>query len=808
MSLKTTYSNTELSPFYVGGALATLATDNGSLLATAVEEDVVITDLTTNEHLHQLEGDGEQITCLQLTPDGKYLAMVSQSQQLRIFNLHESRITKTHKLSSPVFLSAVDPTSTLFALGGSDGSVVVFDIENGFVTHSFKGHGSTISALRFQGQLNSSQWRLISGDTMGLIKVWDLVKRRAIATLNEHNSAVRGLDCSADGAWLLSGGRDDVLMVWDTKSWRLQRTIPVQQQVEACGFINDSSSLSLCYSAGGDAVLKLWDLSHSSNSATLYAQTQQPVEELMISGVLRFAEDQLFLVLSDQTLFQVDLSRVEQGQPIRIEKTIAGNHGTIADMRYVGPELNLLALATNSPGLRIIDPAVAPLEVDIYEGHTDLLNALDATEDGLWIATGAKDNEARLWRYNHETSKFQLYAVFKGHAGGVTAVALPRSEHCGTGGGGAAAAPKFVLTASSDLTVKKWKVPKPAGKNKNGGGENSDSEVHVVKTSEYTRRAHDKDINALDISPNDEFFATASYDKTAKVWDLDSGETVGILKGHKRGLWDVKFCVYDKVLATASGDKTVKIWSLKDFTCLKTLEGHTNSVQRVEFLNAEQVITTGADGLVKIWDTGLGEDLKTYDQHSNRIWALLVKNQGAEFITADADGVFQFWKDNTEEVQAQEEEASKLRVEQEQSLQNFMSRGKWGEAFLLALTLDQPMRLYNVLKNSVLANPAPEEFILGEEIDSTLSKLTDDQILLLFKRIRTWNVNARLFQVSQKLIQAIFTICNVDKLIDIPGLATLVESVLIYNDRHLARLEGLCEQSFILDYSVGEMNKL
>ncbi|KAH3672193.1 hypothetical protein WICMUC_004422 [Wickerhamomyces mucosus] len=786
MSLRTTYINSELAPFYVGGSLASLSSD-GAVLATAILEDIVITDLTTNEILHKLEGDGEQITCLQLSPDSSFLAIISQSQQLRIFDLRESKFIKNQKLSSPVFVSATDPTSTLFAFGGSDGSVVVFDIENGFITHSFKGHGSTVSALKFHGELNSSNWKLISGDTTGLIKVWDLVKRKAIATLNEHNSAVRGLAIGGEeNKFLLSGGRDDVLMIWDTKYWKLKKTISAQQQVEACGFINEE----LIYSAGGDAVFKIWNLSNDK----IFAKTTQPIEELLITGVLPTDDEKLLLVLSDQTLFEIDLTLIEQNETIQISKKIAGNHGTIADMRYVGPNLNLIALATNSPGLRIIDPINNPLEVEIFEGHTDLLNALDATYDGKWIATAGKDNEARLWRFNEQEEKFETYAIFKGHASSVSAIALPRSEN-------ELVYPKFLITGSSDLTIKKWKVPKPS---KN----NDDQLPYIVKTSEYTRRAHEKDINSLDISPNDEFFATASYDKTGKVWDLESGETIGILKGHKRGLWDIKFCKYDKVLITASGDKTVKLWSLKEFTCLKTFEGHTNSVQKVEFLNKEnQIISTGADGLIKIWDVSLGECLKTYDEHANRIWALIVKNNGEEFITADADGVFQFWVDNTDEINAKEEEESKLRVEQEQSLQNYINSGNWGEAFLLALTLDQPMRLYNVLKSSISANIS-EEFILGEEIDSQLIKLNDDQIILLFKRIRTWNVNSKFFQVSQKLIRSLLKNLSIDKLIEIPGLIPLIEAIIPYNERHFSRLDDLVEQSFILDFSIEEMNKL
>lgn len=782
MSFKTSYLNTELAPFYVGGSLATLLED-GSILATAVLEDIVITDLSMNEVLHKLEGDGELITALQLTPDGKYLAVISQSQQLRIFDLHESKFIKNFKLSSPVYITSADPTSTLFAFGGSDGIVIVFDIENGFVTHSFKGHGSTISALKFHGELNSKDWKLASGDTTGLIKIWDLTKRKAIATLNEHGNAVRGLSFNSN--FLISGGRDDILIIWDSKSFKSKNIISAKQQVEACGFINDE----LIYTAGGDGIFKVWNV----KSGKFITETKKPIEELLITGVLSILQDdKLLLILSDQTLYEIDVTTIEEGKTIEILKKIAGNHGTIADMRYVGPNLNLIALATNSPSLRIIDPMNKPFEVEILEGHSDLLNSLDSTNDGLWIATASKDNEARLWRYNEIIETFETVAIFKGHVGSISSISISKIDMN---------QPQFLITGSNDLTIKKWKIPKF----KKGV---EISEPVVIKSSEYTRRAHEKDINSIDISPNDEFFATASYDKTAKIWDLDTGETVGILKGHKRGLWDIKFCKYDKLLVTGSGDKTLKLWSLNEFKCLKTFEGHTNSVQRVEFLNREkQLISTGADGLIKIWDLTTSECLKTLDMHSNRIWSLILKNNGEEFITADADGVFQFWVDNTEEVNKEQEEAMKLKVEQEQSLQNYINDKNWKNAFLLALKLDHPMRLYNVLKESINSNQ-DDNFIINEDIDSIIKTLNDEQILLLFKRIRNWNVNAKFFQVSQKLIKVILKSFSFDKLIEIPGLIKIIEILIPYNERHFNRLDDLIEQSFILDYSIEEMSKV
>ena len=237
------------------------------------------------------------------------------------------------------------------------------------------------------------------------------------------------------------------------------------------------------YTAGLENILKVWDM----QTGYLVGKSPTPLktsEELLIIDVIKMQDNNLYLVISDQTLIELDLlDSIPEGNDIvefSIVKRIAGNQGIIADIKYAGPEFNLLAMATNSPALRIVDPT-KPLELKLYEGHTDILNAIDVSNDGKWIATASKDNEARLWKWNEETEDFESFARFQGHAGSVTAISLSKSSD----------EPKFLITGSNDLTIKKWKIP--------------NSQDSVVKTSEFTRRAHDKDINSIDVAPNDEF---------------------------------------------------------------------------------------------------------------------------------------------------------------------------------------------------------------------------------------------------------------------------------------------------------------
>ena len=72
--------------------------------------------------------------------------------------------------------------------------------------------------------------------------------------------------------------------------------------------------------------------------------------------------------------------------------------------------------------------------------------------------------------------------------------------------------------------------------------------------------------------------ATASADKTVKVWRTDTGELVQTLRGHTQGISDVAWTLAENYLCSASDDHTLKLWDVSTGRCLRTLTGHTNFV--------------------------------------------------------------------------------------------------------------------------------------------------------------------------------------------------------------------------------------
>ena len=99
--------------------------------------------------------------------------------------------------------------------------------------------------------------------------------------------------------------------------------------------------------------------------------------------------------------------------------------------------------------------------------------------------------------------------------------------------------------------------------------------------------AHDKPINGVAVSPNHLLVASASADRTAKLWKMPDLLCAGVCRGHKRGVWAVAFSDADKSVATAGGNKIIRLWDCSnttgsDLPCLKSFESHSGAVLAVK----------------------------------------------------------------------------------------------------------------------------------------------------------------------------------------------------------------------------------
>ena len=175
----------------------------------------------------------------------------------------------------------------------------------------------------------------------------------------------------------------------------------------------------------------------------------------------------------------------------------------------------------------------------------------------------------------------------------------------------------------------------------------------VYNIQEYNRlERHDEWIRCVSYSPDGQFLATGSNDKTVNLWTQD-GQFLVTLQGHTSSVNSVSFSPDSKILATGSADGTVKLWNL-DGTLLRTVESTTVeasksgensnlSVNAVRFSPDGKTLAIGRhDSLVELRSLD-GKLLKTFPGHSGPVNAVSFSLDGQTLATGSADSTVKLW---------------------------------------------------------------------------------------------------------------------------------------------------------------------
>ncbi|KAL8292027.1 hypothetical protein RQP46_001493 [Phenoliferia psychrophenolica] len=122
-------------------------------------------------------------------------------------------------------------------------------------------------------------------------------------------------------------------------------------------------------------------------------------------------------------------------------------------------------------------------------------------------------------------------------------------------------------------------------------------------------QGHTDSITCLQVAedlphPNFPVLMTGSWDRSVRIWNLESGKEVGVLRGHTRGVRALQF---DAVkLVTGSMDSTLKIWNWRTGECMRTLRGHRDAVICLTY-DKQLLVSGSADSTIRVWDFGTGE---------------------------------------------------------------------------------------------------------------------------------------------------------------------------------------------------------
>jgi len=529
---------------------------------------------------------GAKVNSLELNSASTRLLTAAHDGQVRLWSIPSGALLAAYTNEAPVRKARLSPdeTATLEAL--ANGFIVLRSVATGRILHTIPGPQDNRPYATF-----SPDGRCVAANsrTNG-ISIWDAHTGALVAGPLVHPSAVVTHAFGPDTRVLATSAEDGSIGIWRLGEGGPQvRWLRGPSRAGVLIFTRDGSRL---YAGSRDGYIRLWDAATGQRLRETRAHTREVVSILVASSAKR-------------------LVSIGYSEPARMWDALT--------LEPIGPPFG-----GNS---QLLDMALAP--------------------DERTVAIGDQDGTARRWNLLDHSPAGE---VFK-HDGPVKCVQFTRDG-------------SLVVTASEDGTARLWDVrmrepdlptrrleraPQEAKLSLDGrrlfiseGPTGRLLEVPSLKPVGVPLEHKDRLFSAR-FSPDGLKLATASFDRTARIWDGATGHPLTPPLPHGGEVVYLAFSANGTLLATASHDRTARLWDTQTGQAVHPPLPHPDRVIRVSFSPDDSMLATAClDGVGRVWSPTTGRLLRTL-RHQGIIWSISFGPDSARILTASADRTAAVW---------------------------------------------------------------------------------------------------------------------------------------------------------------------
>lgn len=696
--------------------------------------------------------------------------------------------------------------------GSTDGGVKVWDVFNHYLTHNL--HIPSLNLVHAL-YVDPAEKYLCVGSFEGHLAVFDFVTKKMIAHGRSHVSAVEALCLTPDNKHLFSIGRDRKLAICTLTAapeLRELRGVVVKEHVSSAVFESPFrlhvGAIDGTISTYRVSVTEPLQLSHRlrgfAAGADITEDNELAIRSLMVAHSPKggMHESELLYGLLDDgrssSLYAADASfnittfvPDAKGTKYRASSTLVGFLDQVLDVKLFPSGFPFERMVvTNSKEVRCYSSSGC-LSPQTLRGHRDIVLTCAVSADARVVATAGKDREIRFW----STVTWETVAIGQGgHESDITSVVFNAKQ---------SESYMVLFSIGADENLRLWDVGTHVVPSLPNDARSTTSSPVTFTHRSGVNSAHEGLIYAAAVAPNDQYLATAGKDKSVNLWTITGKKILrsASLKGHRRAVSFLAFSPTDRVLASASNDGSVRLWSLVSLTCVKTLQMDRIPVLQVAFFNGgTQLVTGNAEGVLRVWAIAASEVVWSGEAHDDKIWALTVlerENEAVLFISGSSDGVIVATEDYTAEETARVRSERHDVILKEQKLANALRMGQYTEAFLLALKLNHPRNLRQVIMRWSVKDPQECEESLSRSI---LPNLDEEQLLRLLQFTREWVTNARHCGVASLVMHSVLAVHHFAALASMPAIRNILEALLAYMRRHSQRLHEVLRRTYYIDY--------
>lgn len=330
------------------------------------------------------------------------------------------------------------------------------------------------------------------------------------------------------------------------------------------------------------------------------------------------------------------------------EKTkLTGHRGPVTFVKY-HPRFNIIVTCSEDHSIRVWDCHTGDYERTL-SGHTDTVQCAAFNSKGTVLATCGNDTLIKLWDFGEDMKgTFKCTKTLTGHDHTVSCVIFDKSgDH--------------LYSCSRDKSIKMWETESGHCKN--------------------TYKEHTDWVRKIELSPNEQFLASACMDHTINIWNLSAGSVMWTLHDHDHVVESLAWTnikadsyIIDKVLdeddqkvartqqkdrmdnsqpetggmflVSCSRDKSIRIWFVTEGVCVKTLRGHDNWVRDVKVHpSGKYIISASDDKSVRCWDLSKYARCvrKLESAHDTFIGTLDWNAHHSQLATGDVQNEIKLW---------------------------------------------------------------------------------------------------------------------------------------------------------------------
>ena len=612
---------------------ATLSPDGSRLLTASTDATAKIWDEKTGICIVTLRGHNDGLTYACFNNDGGLVLTVSKDMTVKLWDASKGKCLLTLVGHNDIINSAAfSPKGDTIVTASEDGTAKIWDARNGKCILTLEGR---VKAVKY-ATYNTDGSMVVTVSTSKKVRIWDVSSGNCI-----HSIETRQLRGSVKELWyacfipdgsnkILIGcyvAFSDAFIIWDPSSGNIENS-------RICTHYHPyNPNPTVCFSPDGRKLLTISTMVKIRNSNTgkndyvfvetvkiRNSNTGKIVQQLeghtddIVS--LNFSPDgsKVVTVSKDET---IKIWSADTGQ---CQKTLLLINSKTVNSASYNPVGNRIVTASKDRTAKIWDVVSRKCILTLH-GHIRGVKSASYSPDGGQIVTaGSNDCTAKIW----DSTTGQCIHTLLGHEKSVVSASFnPDGSE--------------IVTASLDTTARIWDAK--TAKQIRTISDQSSSLLYashspngriiatVVGYSDIwfwdvgsgrwrdslgRFHGHWERVSEVNYSPDGSRIVTASYDKTAKIWNAITGQNLNTLKEHNEAIISARYSPDGERITTASYDKTAKIWDARTGVCLLTLKGHTGALESASYSpDGLRIITASHDGTVKIWDSETGKYMDT-----------------------------------------------------------------------------------------------------------------------------------------------------------------------------------------------------